>query len=124
MRIVPSLDDESYEIPADNPFADGIADRPEVWARGLRNPWTFSIDSPTGDMWIGDVGNDEREEISVMRGGERGLNFGWNFFEGNLQHIYFEAPANLVPPVHDYPRSTGVSVIGGYVYRGAAIPEL
>ena len=123
LRIVPSLDGERYDIPADNPFADGIADRPEVWARGLRNPWTFSLDDETGDMWIGDVGNQRREEIDLVPGGTSGLNFGWYWFEGNHQR-FSEVPEGLTPPVYDYPRSQGVGVMGGYVYRGHAIPEL
>ncbi|MEM8619115.1 MAG: PQQ-dependent sugar dehydrogenase [Actinomycetota bacterium] len=123
MRITPNLDGDGYTIPTDNPFADGVADRPEVWARGFRNPWSFSIDWPTGDMWIGDVGNDEREEVSVMRGGERGLNFGWPWFEGTNPRRS-GAPEGVIPPVFDYPRSDGVAVMGGHVYRGAAFPEL
>ncbi|MEM9516581.1 MAG: PQQ-dependent sugar dehydrogenase, partial [Actinomycetota bacterium] len=123
MRVTPNLDGDGYGIPADNPFADGAADRPEVWARGFRNPWSFSIDWPTGDMWIGDVGNDEREEVSVMRGGERGLNFGWPWFEGTNARRS-DAPDGVIPPVFDYPRSDGVAVMGGHVYRGSAFPEL
>jgi glucose/arabinose dehydrogenase len=123
LRVVPTLDGQSYHIPADNPFVDGTADRPEVWARGLRNPWTFSLDDETGDMWIGDVGNQRREEIDLMPGGTSGLNFGWYWFEGSLQR-FSEFPEGLTHPVYDYPRSDGVGVMGGYVYRGHAIPEL
>jgi len=127
LRITPDLDGDGYSIPADNPFADGSpgagTDRPEVWARGFRNPWTFSLDDDTGDLWIGDVGNDEFEEISVMRGGTSGLNFGWYWFEGNNQRRS-GAPEAVVPPVYDYPRSQGVAVMGGHVYRGDQIPEL
>jgi glucose/arabinose dehydrogenase len=123
LRIAPSLDGESYTIPTDNPFADGVDDRPEVWARGLRNPWTFSLDDDTGDMWIGDVGNERREEIDIIPAGTSGPNFGWYWFEGTSQR-FSEVPDGLVPPVFDYPRSQGVAVMGGYVYRGQAIPEL
>ena len=123
LRIAPSLDGESYAIPTDNPFADGVDDRPEVWARGLRNPWTFSLDDDTGDMWIGDVGNERREEIDIIPAGTSGPNFGWYWFEGTSQR-FSEVPDGLVPPVYDYPRSQGVAVMGGYVYRGEAIPAL
>ncbi len=127
LRITPKLDAEGYDIPSDNPFAEGQeragADRPEVWARGFRNPWTFSIDEPTGDLWVGDVGNNEFEEISVMRGGTSGLNFGWYWFEGNDRRRG-DAPEGMVPPVYDYPHSQGVAVMGGHVYRGDLIPEL
>jgi glucose/arabinose dehydrogenase len=127
LRITPNLDGDGYQIPADNPFADGNpqagTDRPEVWARGFRNPWTFSLDDETGDLWIGDVGNSEFEEISVMRGGTSGLNFGWYWYEGNNRRRD-DAPDGMVPPVYDYPHSQGVAVMGGHVYRGEDIPEL
>lgn len=127
LRISPDLDGDGYQIPPDNPFADGSpqagTDRPEVWARGFRNPWTFSLDDETGDLWVGDVGNSEFEEISVMRGGTSGLNFGWYWYEGNNRRRG-DAPEGMVPPVYDYPRSQGVAVMGGHVYRGEQIPEL
>jgi glucose/arabinose dehydrogenase len=123
LRITPDLNGDGYQIPEDNPFADGVADRPEIWARGFRNPWTFSLDDDTGDLWVGDVGNNSFEEISVMRGGESGLNFGWYYFEGNDQR-FGNAPEGLIPPVYDYPRSDGVAVMAGHVYRGDAIAPL
>jgi len=123
LRVVPRLDGDGYDIPPDNPFADGVQDRPEVWARGFRNPWGFSIDDETGDLWLGDVGNDDREEVDVIRAGERGGNYGWYFFEGTNQR-HSDAPEGMIPPVFDYPHSEGVAVMGGYVYRGEAIPAL
>jgi glucose/arabinose dehydrogenase len=123
LRVRPNLDGDGYEIPPDNPFADGVADRPEVWARGFRNPWSFSIDDETGNMWIGDVGNVEREEINVIRPGEQGGNYGWYYFEGTKQR-YSDVPEAMVPPIYDYGRSNGVAVMGGFVYRGDAFPQL
>jgi glucose/arabinose dehydrogenase len=123
LRITPRLDGDGYDIPPDNPFADGVDDRPEVWARGFRNPWGFSLDDDTGDVWVGDVGNERREEIDVIRAGERGGNYGWYYFEGTEQR-YSDVPGGMIPPVFDYPRSDGVAVMGGYVYRGDAIPAL
>ncbi|MGA9279455.1 PQQ-dependent sugar dehydrogenase [Ilumatobacter sp.] len=123
LRVRPALDDDGYEIPEDNPYADGVDDRPEVWARGFRNPWTFSLDDETGDIWVGDVGNDSREEIDVIPGGTNGQNFGWNWFEGSEQRRD-DAPEGMTAPVFDYPRSDGVAVMGGHVYRGEEIPEL
>lgn len=123
LRIRPNGSGDGYEIPDDNPFADGEQDRPEIWARGLRNPWGFSIDEATGDLWIGDVGTEAFEEIDVIRAGESGLNFGWYFFEGDEQRRS-EIPDDLTGPVHAYPRSEGVAVMGGYVYRGNEIPGL
>jgi glucose/arabinose dehydrogenase len=123
LRVVPVPDGPGYTIASDNPFVSNGADRPEVIARGLRNPWGFSIDRATGDLWIGDVGNDTREEVNVMRSGEYGRNFGWYFFEGTNQRRS-QVPDGLTPPVHDYPRDVGVAVMGGYVYRGDALSPL
>ena len=116
-----------YVIPADNPFADGVGGRPEVWATGVRNPWRFSFDRQGGTLYLADVGQGRREEINVTASTTPGLNFGWNTMEGTL---CFDpeagcSTAGLVLPVHEYPNpEEGCSVTGGYVYRGAAIPEL
>lgn len=115
-----------YAIPASNPFADGVGGAPEIWAYGLRNPWRFSFDRETGDLYIGDVGQGAREEIDFQPfdspGGE---NYGWNIAEG------FACPggegacgtnAGFTPPIHDYSQGIARSVTGGYVYRGSAMP--
>ena len=103
--------------------------RPEIWAYGLRNPWRFSFDADTGDLWIGDVGQDEWEEVDVApasngRGAGRGDNFGWNRLEGTHE-FRGRAPADAVPPVYEQSHDDGAcSVTGGFVYRGSAIPAL
>lgn len=114
----------AYGIPTGNPFADG-GGRPEIWAYGLRNPWRFSFDRTTGDLWIGDVGQDEWEEIDVLPVGEGGANLGWNVFEGTHRFRDGEAPG-AVPPVYEYSHQAtgGCSVTGGYVYRGRAVDHL
>jgi glucose/arabinose dehydrogenase len=114
-----------YAIPASNPFSnpnDGVRD--EIWALGLRNPWRFSFDRQTGDLYIADVGQDSREEVNfqpaISTGGE---NYGWDILEGTLP---FE-PGNtaaLVPPVAEYSHALGISITGGFVYRGTAQPQL
>jgi glucose/arabinose dehydrogenase len=112
-----------YAIPAGNPFAAG-GGAPEVWLYGLRNPWRMSFDRATGDLWIGDVGQGLYEEVDVARAGVGGLNFGWNRMEAS--HCY-NAPVcssdGLTPPVSEYGRNIGSTVIGGYVYRGSAVPR-
>jgi glucose/arabinose dehydrogenase len=116
-----------YQIPADNPFFGHASFAPEIWAFGLRNPWRSSFDRATGDLWIGDVGQSAREEINVNPAGVGGLNFGWRPREGFIQNPRFpnETPVTTATdPVHDYPRTLGISVTGGYVYRGQAIPGL
>jgi glucose/arabinose dehydrogenase len=114
-----------YGIPADNPFVGRTDALPEIWAYGLRNPWRFSFDSATGDLWIADVGQDKWEEIDHQPAGSRGgQNYGWNRLEGT--HPYHgQAPANAVPPVVEYSHDGGAcSVTGGYVYRRSAIATL
>ena len=96
--------------------------RPEIWAYGLRNPWRFSFDRETGDLWTGDVGQNKLEEIDIIK---RGANYGWNIMEGTS---CFRGPGcssdELEPPVAEYGRDGGCSVTGGYVYRGPRIPSL
>ena len=109
-----------YAIPAGNPFAAG-GGAPEIWAYGLRNPFRNSFDSATGNLWIGDVGQGDREEIDLMRPTDGGANFGWRIMEGTA--VFNGTPnGSLVPPVAEYlhgsgPRQGNV-VTGGYVYRG------
>ena len=114
---------QPYAIPPDNPFADG-GGRPEIWAYGLRNPWRFSFDRESGDLWAGDVGQNEWEEIDIIK---RGGNYGWNILEGN--HCFRPREdcdrEGAISPVWEYSLDgTPCSVIGGYVYRGEAIPWL
>lgn len=111
--------DEPYAIPRDNPFSGLEDERPEVWASGFREPWRFSFDRLTGDLWVGDVGQDRVEEVSVVR---RGDNHGWNVFEGfePFSARRRRPGAAYVPPVFAYARRYGNSITGGYVYRGDA----
>jgi glucose/arabinose dehydrogenase len=130
LRVQPRLPDgsvppdEGYAIPPDNPFVGREGARPEIWAYGLRNPWRFSFDVETGDLWIGDVGAGAREEVNVQdadSGG--GENYGWNNLEGTVQ--WLDPPPGAVPPVFEYDhRSGGCAVTGGYVYRGTDVPGL
>jgi glucose/arabinose dehydrogenase len=111
-----------YAIPPDNPFADGVAGRPEIWAWGLRNPWRFHFDPVTGWLWVGDVGQSKFEEVHIARGGG---NHGWNAWEG--RHCFNSDTCDetgLVPALWDYGRDLGQSITGGVVYGGRALPEL
>ncbi|MGH2711700.1 MAG: PQQ-dependent sugar dehydrogenase [Actinomycetota bacterium] len=112
-----------YGIPSNNPFVGRDDARPEIWAYGLRNPWRFSFDRSNGDLWIGDVGQSQREEIDRQTTSTGGDNYGWDGYEGTL--VYEQPlPEDVVPPVHEYGGELGASVIGGYVYRGSLIPAL
>jgi glucose/arabinose dehydrogenase len=122
-----SRETERYRIPATNPFRSDPASRPEIWAYGLRNPWRFSFDPITGDLYVGDVGQDSWEEVSVQLGSSPGgENFGWPRMEGT--HCYRPATgcatATMTRPVYEYGHDEGCSVTGGYVYQGRAIPAL
>jgi glucose/arabinose dehydrogenase len=116
-----------YGIPQDNPFLEVTGARPEIWLSGLRNPWRIRFDRATGDLWIGDVGQNEREEIDVARAGIGGLDFGWNIMEGTF--CFRDGGTNcltddLTLPVTEYGHDQGCSVIGGTVYRGERQPGL
>jgi putative heme-binding domain-containing protein len=107
----------AYAIPADNPFRGRADARPEIWAYGFRNPWRFSFDPVTGDLWLADVGQDRVEEVDIVH---RGENHGWNVFEGfePFSNQYRKEGRTFTPPVFAYRRKYGNSVTGGYVYRG------
>jgi putative heme-binding domain-containing protein len=116
-------DSHAYGIPQDNPFRDRAGARPEIWAYGFREPWRFSFDPLTGDLWVGDVGQDRFEEVGIVRAGE---NHGWNVIEGEtpFSEQYRREGERYVAPVLSYPHRIGVSVTGGYVYRGVRAPAL
>lgn len=124
LRIDP-LGGDPYAVPDDNPFVDDPDAADEIWAFGLRNPWRFTFDRDTADLWIADVGQSAREEINWMPAGEgAGANYGWNLMEGTLEFAGPE-PDDHVPPVHEYDTTPQrCAITGGYVYRGQAIPEL
>ena len=111
-----------YAIPHSNPFVSVPGARGEIWANGLRNPWRFSFDRNTGTLWAGDVGQTTREEVDII---VKGGNYGWRFREG-FAMFAGTPPPNFVEtkPILDYSRAEARSIIGGYVYRGTAVPEL
>jgi len=114
---------EPYAIPADNPYATSGEVNKEIWASGLRNPWRFSFDRLTGDLWIADVGQNQWEEINfVPAGTPGGLNFGWNKMEASQPFKGINLP-DFTPPVAEYAHGPECSVSGGYVYRGQMLPE-
>ncbi|NOZ28376.1 MAG: glucose dehydrogenase [Chloroflexi bacterium] len=118
---------ETYAIPADNPFVDRPGARPEIWALGLRNPWRFSFDRATGDLYIADVGQNRYEEVDVQPANSPGgENYGWDIMEG--AHCFEPETGceteGLVLPVVEYDHTLGCSITGGYVYRGSRYPAL
>jgi glucose/arabinose dehydrogenase len=124
---VPDADPEGYNVPADNPFVGMPGVLPEIWSFGWRNPWRYSFDDPrlggTGALIVGDVGQSAREEIDYEPPGSGGRNYGWAVREGTLNNVTSRPPAYLPlrDPVFDYGRDLGTTVVGGFVYRGAAL---
>lgn len=117
-----NLDKEPYGIPADNPFVGKDNVRPEIYAYGFRNPWRISFDRQNGRLFAGDVGQKNWEEVDIVT---KGGNYGWRIREGT--HIKTPGdpdPKNWINPIIDYGRQEGISVTGGYVYRGKQIPSL
>lgn len=115
---------DPYGIPTDNPYADGVGGLPEIFASGLRNPWRYSFDMVTRDLWVGDVGQNTWEEVDVV---ELAGNYGWSAKEGT--HCFNEDPCDSGPwtdPIVEYKHSDagGLTIAGGYVYRGSTIPGL
>ena len=114
-----------YAVPASNPFV-GVTGDDEIWAYGMRNPWRCDFDDETGDLWIGDVGQNQYEEITYIPDGSGGENHGWRCYEGN--HSYntsgCDNSSTMVFPLWEYSHSYGCSVTGGSIYRGNAIPSL
>lgn len=122
--------DDPYSVPPDNPFVNTKSAKDEIWAYGLRNPWRFSFDQQTEDMWIGDVGQGKMEEVNFSPAGETGgKNYGWRCYEGSLPFSFVGGCGvkdQYVFPVLEYSHTKGVcaSVTGGYVYRGKKLKDL
>jgi glucose/arabinose dehydrogenase len=124
LRIKPNAAG-GYTVPADNPFVNAANARPEIWHYGLRNPWRFSFDRSSGELWIGDVGQNESEEVNHVAPGAKGLNFGWSKREGAHAFSGGAKPTGAVDPEIETAHSDGnCAITGGYVYRGAAIKGL
>lgn len=119
---------DPYAIPSDNPFAGRKDARGEIWAYGLRNPWRYAFDRVDKTLYIADVGQNETEEVNVVPAAQPGLNYGWNILEGSdcFSLLFSRAcdRTGSVLPALEYHHDQGCSVIGGFVYRGRAIPEL
>jgi glucose/arabinose dehydrogenase len=124
-----------YTVPADNPYIGTVGALPEIWATGLRNPWRYSFDDATGDLYIGDVGQDAREEVDWVPAGAAAVNYGWKVMEGNKCNSSGNCPVGtpacnspvFTDPVHEYVHSFTspiCTVVGGFVYRGCGIPDL
>jgi glucose/arabinose dehydrogenase len=118
------VNDDTYTVPVDNPFIGQQDVLPEIWAYGLRNPWRFSFDAATGDLYTADVGQNQYEEVNFQPGDSPGgENYGWRVYEGAHRYTDQEIPGTVFP-IAEYTHAQGVSITGGYVYRGEAIPAL
>jgi glucose/arabinose dehydrogenase len=126
LRIDPRpLNGRPYRIPAGNPLRGVAGARPEIWMYGLRNPWRFSLDRASGDGWIGDVGQENFEEIDYLRKGRTAINFGWNRREGKHPYQGGTRPPGAHDPLLERSHASGdCAIVGGYVYRGTYIGTL
>ena len=125
IRIKPSLKNLSkYSIPKDNPFFQSKKFLPEIWVYGLRNPWRYSFDIQTDDLYLADVGQNKYEEINIVK---KGRNYGWKVYEGFhcfRNHPLCKSKLKFEKPIYEYSHSLGKSITGGYVYRGSTIKSL
>lgn len=114
---------EPYAVPKDNPFTGRDGARPEIWAYGLRNPWRISFDKANGRLFAGDVGQNKYEEVDIIT---KGGNYGWRIMEGYHEYNVPEGAdkSKLTAPIHEYDHDDGISITGGFVYRGKAVPAL
>ncbi|HWQ95717.1 MAG TPA: PQQ-dependent sugar dehydrogenase, partial [Gammaproteobacteria bacterium] len=119
---------DPYSIPSDNPYVGRKGARGEIWAYGLRNPWRYAFDLKDNLLYIADVGQNKIEEINVVSASQKGLNYGWNILEGSTCFSLLLSRScdrvGLALPALEYDHDQGCSVIGGFVYRGRAVPEL
>ncbi len=122
---------KKYGIPADNPYADGVMGEPEIFIRGLRNPWRWSFDRETGDMYIGDVGQDKYEELTILAPSQqKGANLGWSMYEATHEYRTPVDPTGVTMPQFEKtqpsvgPSDGWESIIGGQVYRGTCFPDI
>jgi hypothetical protein len=116
---------DPYAVPPDNPFVGQANHRGEIWAKGLRNPWRYAFDPPSGNLYIADVGQNLHEEVDVVPASKAGVNYGWNIMEGfSCYNATTCNQTGLQPPVIDYDHNGPCSITGGYVYRGTAIDGL
>ena len=127
LRIDVESSEKPYRVPPDNPFVGRQGARPEIWAIGLRNPWRYAFDRDTSDLWIADVGQGRAEEVNLQPASSKGgENYGWNITEGRQCYPPGSScdQTGLTAPILEYSRTEGISVTGGYVYRGKRFPAL
>ena len=121
INVDSSSQNRNYSIPPDNPYVgNNLGYQEEIFAYGFRNPWRFSFDSPTGNLWVGDVGQNLIEEIDLVGIAK---NYGWNIMEGSLTYSS-GSQVGLELPVWEYTHSDGIAVVGGYIYRGSTLENL
>ncbi len=119
------VDADPYAAPDNNPFVSTPGAKPEIWAYGLRNPWRFSFDRATGDLYIGDVGQNRWEEVDFQSADSKGgENYGWNVYEASHPYNGAAGSSDMVMPIAEYGHDSGISVTGGFVYRGSLVPGL
>ena len=124
LRIIPNADSEGYTVPEDNPYVNDSEKRPEIFAKGLRQPHRFTMNRANGEMYIGDVGESAMEELNHIPAGTSGQNFGWYFYEGFDRRSGGGQDITFTKPLYQFEHPGWIAIIAGYVYHGTKIPDL
>lgn len=124
LRIIPNPDADGYTVPADNPFVGDPDKRPEIFAKGLRQPHRFTLNRANGEIWIGEVGENTMEELNRIPPGTSGQNFGWYFYEGFGRRSPGGQGLTFTEPLYQFEHPGWIAIIAGYVYHGTKIPQL
>jgi glucose/arabinose dehydrogenase len=123
LRIIPNIDSDGYTVPPDNPFVDDPTRAPEIYVKGLRQPHRFALNHATGDIYIGDVGESDYEELNFLPAGTSGVNLGWPYMEG-LEQRKNGGAYEFTPPIYQFAHPNWIAIITGFVYHGEKIPKM
>ena len=123
LKIIPNIDSDGYTVPADNPFVDDPTRAPEIYVKGLRQPHRFALNHANGDIYIGDVGESDYEELNFLPAGTSGVNLGWPYMEG-LEQRKNGGAYEFTPPIYQFAHPNWIAIITGFVYHGEKIPKM
>jgi glucose/arabinose dehydrogenase len=123
LKIIPNIDSDGYTVPADNPFVDDPTRAPEIYVKGLRQPHRFALNHANGDIYIGDVGESDYEELNFLPAGTSGVNLGWPYMEG-LEQRKNGGAYEFTPPIYQFAHPSWIAIITGFVYHGEKIPKM
>ncbi len=123
LKIIPNIDSDGYAVPTDNPFVDDPTRAPEIYVKGLRQPHRFALNHANGDIYIGDVGESDYEELNFLPAGTSGVNLGWPYMEG-LEKRKSGGAYEFTPPIYQFAHPSWIAIIAGFIYHGEKIPKM